>query len=92
MLGVGREVTEDAVMAAGLDPVTGVHRSKVEQVRQIVVEWLRDASPNVHPATESAGQWVDTPPAEAWPIAKATPYARGRCDAIVEVCGITASL
>lgn len=42
MLGVGREVTEDAVMAAGLDPVSGVHRSKVEQVRQIVVEWLRE--------------------------------------------------
>lgn len=40
MLGVSRVVTEDAVMAAGLDPVTGVHRSKVEQVRQIVVEWL----------------------------------------------------
>lgn len=42
MLGVGRRMTEDAVMAAGLDPVSGVHRSKVEQVRQVVVEWIRE--------------------------------------------------
>ncbi|MCD2096527.1 hypothetical protein [Rhodococcus rhodochrous] len=42
MLGVSRQVCEDAVMAAGLDPVTGVHRTRVEQVREIVVEWIRE--------------------------------------------------
>lgn len=42
MLGVSRTTTEDAVMEAGLDPVTGVHRSHVERVRQIVVEWIRE--------------------------------------------------
>lgn len=42
MLGVGRVVVEDAVMLAGLDPVSGVHRSEVERVRQIVVGWIRE--------------------------------------------------
>lgn len=42
MLGVSRRVCEDAVMAAGLDPVTGVHRTRVEQVREVITQWLRE--------------------------------------------------
>ena len=37
------------------------------------------------------GQRVSTPSRRARPIANATPTARGRCEAIVDVCGITAS-
>jgi hypothetical protein len=42
MLGVSRRVCEDAVMAAGLDPITGVHRTRVEQVRDVITQWIRE--------------------------------------------------
>jgi hypothetical protein len=49
------------------------------------------ASPNEHTVTASAGQREATPSRLARLIASATPTARGRWEAIVEVCGITAS-
>ena len=42
MLSVPRVECEDAVMAAGLDPVTGVHRISVEQVREVITQWIRE--------------------------------------------------
>ena len=56
-----------------------------------VVEWLSDASPKLHTATASSGQIVSTRSRRARPIANATPTARGSCEAIVDVCGMTAS-
>ncbi len=55
------------------------------------VEWFSDASPKLHTATESGCQRVSSRSRRARPIAKATPTARGRCEAMVDVCGITAS-
>ena len=54
------------------------------------VEWFNDASPKLVTAMASAGQRVASPARAARPMAKATPIARGRCEAIVDVCGITA--
>ena len=54
------------------------------------VEWFSDASPKLHTAMASAGQRVGRPRRRARPMANATPIARGRCEAIVDVCGITA--
>ena len=52
--------------------------------------WLTEASPKLHTTIASSGHRVDRPSARARSIAKATPTARGRWLAIVEVCGITA--
>ena len=55
------------------------------------VAWLTDASPKLQTTTESGSHACSTPSFFARSIAKATPTARGRCEAIVEVCGITVS-
>jgi hypothetical protein len=55
------------------------------------VAWFSEASPKLQTTTASAGQEHSTPSLRARSIAIATPIARGRCEAIVEVCGITAS-
>ena len=56
----------------------------------VAVEWFAEASPKLHTVTASAGQ----APSHAEPAGalqgRATPRARGRCEAMVEVCGITA--
>ena len=57
----------------------------------VAVEWLAEASPKLQTTTASAGQRRATPSRAARPMANATPTARGRCEAIVDVCGITAS-
>ena len=49
------------------------------------------ASPKQQTATASRGQRAGTPSRLARLIENATPTARGRCEAIVEVCGMTAS-
>ena len=54
------------------------------------VEWFSEASPKLHTARASVGHWVSTSSSSAAPMAKATPSALGSCEAIVEVCGITA--
>ena len=53
--------------------------------------WLTEASPKLHTTTESGRQVDSTPSFRARSIANAIPTARGRCDAIVDVCGMTAS-
>ena len=55
------------------------------------VAWFSEASPKLQTTIASAGQVHATPSLRARSIAIATPTARGRCEAIVEVCGITAS-
>ena len=55
------------------------------------VEWLSEASPKLATAMASSGHRVGTPSRRARPMAKATPIARGRCEAIVDVCGMTDS-
>ena len=55
------------------------------------VAWFSDASPKLQTTTASAGHGDSTPSFFARSIANATPNARGRCDAIVEVCGMIAS-
>ena len=55
------------------------------------VAWLSEASPKLQTAIASSGQAHSTPSLRARSIAIATPTARGRCEAIVDVCGITAS-
>jgi hypothetical protein len=52
------------------------------------VEWFAEASPKLHTVTASSGHGQSTPSLLARAIEKATPTARGRCDAIVEVCGM----
>ena len=66
--------------ALPIDAVTAVHDMDVR------------GDSGAHLGFSSWGQCVDALPAAVWPIAKATPYARGSCDAIVEVWGITASV
>ena len=56
----------------------------------VAVEWLAEASPKLHTAMASAGQADGTPRRWARSMLKATPRARGRWDAIVEVCGMIA--
>ena len=55
------------------------------------VEWLTEASPKLVTTMASPGQGVAIPIRRARPSEKASPTARGRCEAMVEVCGITAS-
>ena len=55
------------------------------------VEWLTEASPKLVTTTASCGQGVARPSFAARASEKARPTARGRCEAIVEVCGITCS-
>ena len=55
------------------------------------VEWLAEASPNEASATASRGHGHATPSFAARPMPSATPSARGRCEAIVDVCGTMAS-
>jgi hypothetical protein len=54
------------------------------------VEWLAEASPKLATVMASAGQGDSTPSFAARPIENAIPTALGRCDAIVDVCGMTA--
>ena len=54
------------------------------------VAWLSDASPKLQTTIASLGHVHSTPSLRARSIAIATPTARGRCDAIVDVWGITA--
>ena len=55
------------------------------------VEWLIEASPRLATTTASSGHGVATPMRRARCSAKARPTARGRWEAMVEVCGITCS-
>ncbi len=56
----------------------------------VATEWLAEASPKLHTAIASAGHGDATRSFAARSMANATPTARGRCDAIVEVCGMIA--
>ena len=58
-------------------------------IAPMAVEWFADASPMLHTVTASLGHGVTTPSLAARPMEKATPTARGRWDAIVDVCGMT---
>ena len=60
-------------------------RSAVQPPR--AAAWFTEASPKVHTTTESGGQADSTPSFRARSIANATPTARGRWDAIVDVSG-----
>ena len=53
------------------------------------VEWLIEASPRLATTTASSGHGVGTPIRGARCSANARPTARGRCEAIVEVWGMT---
>ena len=53
------------------------------------VEWLTEASPMLASTIASAGQRAADPSRAARPRLKASPTALGRCEAIVEVTGIT---
>ena len=55
------------------------------------VEWLTEASPKLQTTTASDGQGVSRSRTAASPSAKPRPTARGRCEAIVEVCGTMCS-
>ncbi len=59
-------------------------------IAPVAVEWFADASPKLVTTTASAGHGDRTPSLAARAIEKATPIARGRCEAIVEVCGMIA--
>jgi len=52
---------------------------------------LADASPKPHTTTESAGHSVAMPSLRARSTPNASPTARGRCDAMVDVGGMTAN-
>jgi hypothetical protein len=52
------------------------------------VEWLAEASPNEVTVTASRGHGQGTLSFAARPMPSATPRARGRCEAIVDVCGM----
>ena len=54
------------------------------------VEWLAEASPKEHTTTASAGHSQATPSRYARCRAMASPTDRGRCEAMVEVCGMIA--
>ena len=56
----------------------------------VAVEWFAEASPKLHTVTASDGQAPSTPSLRARCRDRATPRARGRCEATVEVWGITA--
>ena len=55
------------------------------------VEWFTEASPKLHTTIASAGHGVGRPSLAALASANASPSARGRWEAMVEVCGITCS-
>ena len=55
------------------------------------VEWLTDASPRLATTIASGGQAAALPSRAARSMANARPMARGRCEAMVEVCGMTCS-
>ena len=55
------------------------------------VEWLAEASPKLATVMASAGHGDGTPSLPARPMQNAIPTARGRCEAIVDVCGMMAS-
>ena len=55
------------------------------------VAWLSEASPKQQTTTASSGHGGREPSCFARSSANATPTARGRCEAIVDVCGMTAS-
>ena len=57
----------------------------------VAVEWFAEASPKLHTVTASDGQAPRTPSLRERCRDRATPSARGRCEAMVEVWGITAS-
>ena len=50
--------------------------------------WLSEASPRLASTIASFGYGVARPSRRARSSAKASPTARGRCEAIVEVCGM----
>ncbi len=54
------------------------------------VEWFTEASPKLVTTIESLDHGVRIPSRRARSSEYARPTARGRCEAIVEVCGITA--
>ena len=56
----------------------------------VAVEWLADASPKLQTASASAGHAEGTPRRWARSMLKATPRARGRWEAMVEVWGMIA--
>ena len=57
----------------------------------VAVEWFAEASPKLQTVTASGGHAPSTPSLRERCSDRATPSARGRCEAMVEVCGITAS-
>ena len=78
--------------AAAARPLVGAS-STAALIAPAAVEWFAEASPKLHTAIASAGQRSGrAQPAGALDgdQRQATPTARGRCEAIVEVCGITA--
>src|ERR1022692_1548275 len=54
----------------------------------VAVEGLTDASPRLAITIASRGQGIGVPSLAPRPIANARPTARGRWEAIVEVCGM----
>jgi hypothetical protein len=54
----------------------------------VATEWLAEASPKLQIAIASDGHGDATRSFAARSIANATPTARGRCEAMVEVCGM----
>ena len=56
------------------------------------VEWFTEASPKLAMTSASSGHGVSRPSTFASPRAKPSPTARGRCEAMVEVCGTMCSL
>ncbi len=59
-------------------------------IAPVAVEWFAEASPKLVTTIASAGHGDGTPSFAARAIENATPIARGRCEAIVEVCGMIA--
>src|SRR3954451_5444878 len=57
----------------------------------VAVEWFAEASPKLHTVTASDGQALSTPSLRERCRDRATPRALGRCEAMVEVWGMTAS-
>jgi hypothetical protein len=56
----------------------------------VAVEWLAEASPKLQTAMASGGHADGTPRRCARSMLNATPTARGRWEAMVEVCGMIA--
>ena len=60
-------------------------------IAPVAVEWFAEASPNEHTTTLSGGHSDVTPSRSARDRDSASPTARGRCEAMVEVWGMIAS-